>query len=151
MSRARPLRPEAGRGAPPPHTEALRVLGPLAGAFGRGKGVLGVPTSDVAADVLVTLGEADARDAESLARALPDPSDVEPGALVVVHPDAPGSRSLAGRLLSALGRHDASIPRARRCTALLLRGYVDVGGGVDKTTGADLAWGRAPARSAPSD
>jgi hypothetical protein len=37
-----------------------------------------------------------------------------------------------------------AIPRAVRCGALLARGYVDIGAGIDEITGADLAWGIVP-------
>jgi hypothetical protein len=42
-----------------------------------------------------------------------------------------------------------TVSRVERCSALVARGYVDVGAAEDEL-GADLAWGRAPARSEPA-
>ncbi len=143
MSRAaHPPRPEAGRGARPPLLEAARVVGPGESALARARRMpLGAQVHEGARDVLVTLGPDDGADVASVARALPDPTTLGRGALVVVLPDVASARSLAGRLFAALGRAPG-VPRVLRCTALLARGYVDVGGGVDPETGVDLAWGR---------
>lgn len=75
--------------------------------------------------------------------ALPDANAVEPGTLVVVTDHARGERSLVKSVLGALGRKQ-SVSRATRCTALLLKGYIRIGAGVDPDTSADLAWGYAP-------
>lgn len=119
MSRRTRTRSEAGRGARLP--------------------------ADAGDAVRVTVTEGDARDASTLAAALPDPSSLPPGTRVIVAADAASSRSFAGRLFATLARTQG-IPRVVRCTALLLRGYDEVGGGLDPETSADLAWGRrAPA------
>jgi|HubBroStandDraft_3_1064219.scaffolds.fasta_scaffold400161_1 hypothetical protein len=49
-----------------------------------------------------------------------------------------------GALRRLFGGASVNVPRAARCTALVARGYVDVGGGADAVTGADLAWGWSP-------
>jgi hypothetical protein len=72
--------------------------------------------------------------------ALPDPSTLDPGQLVIVLPDLVGEKSLASSVLSVLGRKKV-VPRAVRCSALVARGYVRVGAGVDPATKEDLAWG----------
>ncbi|MBX3211834.1 MAG: hypothetical protein KF850_07365 [Labilithrix sp.] len=99
----------------------------------------------------VALGEAEAASVASIAAALPDPASLTPGTLVVV----PGAlqaerargplalgRTLARSVLSVLGRPQ-TVTRARRCSALVARGYVDVGAAEDELR-ADLAWGYAP-------
>lgn len=139
---SRPLaRPEAGRGAPLPRPSAFR---PLPGTRPARRVPLGASLREDAEDVLVALPE-QALDAASAAAALPDPEELAPGALVVVLGEPTGAGSVAGRLLSALGKTKA-VPRAVRCTALLVRGYVEVGAGTCPATGADLAWGRATTR-----
>jgi hypothetical protein len=52
--------------------------------------------------------------------------------------------SRVGFLRRLFGGGTLLVDRATRCTALLASGYVDVGGGVDQSTRADLAWGWAP-------
>lgn len=145
MSRRTTTRSEAGRGASLPTVASLRVTGP--GAARARRPLLGarLVEDDTADAVLVTVDESDAHDATRLAAALPDPASLPPGTRVLVAADAASSRSLTGRLFAAIGRAQG-IPRVVRCTALLLRGYDEVGGGFDPETSADLAWGRrAPA------
>lgn len=75
---------------------------------------------------------------------LPDPSALEPGTLVIVGAEARTTeRSLMRSVLGALGRKQ-SVPRSARCTALVVRGYIRVGAGIDPDTDADLCWGYAP-------
>jgi hypothetical protein len=45
------------------------------------------------------------------------------------------------RRLGWLGMRTIPIARTVRCTALIARGYVDVGAATDEESGADLAWG----------
>jgi endonuclease V-like protein UPF0215 family len=88
----------------------------------------------------VSLGD----DATTVARVmelLPDPSSLEPGTLVLL-PGQSASRSLARSVLAVFGR-TKTVPRALRCSALLARGYVDIGAAEDDAR-VDLAWGRAP-------
>ena len=95
----------------------------------------------------VTLGPADAEDVAAAARALPDPADLDEGALVLVNGEPGGARSLGVRVLAAFGRNK-TVPRAIRCSALVARGYVRVGAGTDPDTRADVAWGYVPAPAA---
>lgn len=80
--------------------------------------------------------------------ALPDPNALEPGGLVIVNDEMPGGRSLMKSVLGALGRKQ-TVSRAARCTALVTRGYIRVGAGIDPDTDADLAWGYAPSSTEP--
>jgi hypothetical protein len=104
-----------------------------------------VPANDERARArTVALAEADASSVETIMNALPDPSELPPGTLVVVPGELAGSRSLAQSVLAALGRRKP-IARALRCSALVARGYVDVGAGAPQDeVRADLAWGYAP-------
>lgn len=73
-----------------------------------------------------------------LMQLLPEPSELSPGAWIVVSPSPPADTSLA--------RFFRRKPRAHlavRCAALLAKGYEHVGGGKDKR-GNELAWGQAP-------
>lgn len=95
----------------------------------------------------VVLEEADAASVETAAAALPDPAALSPGTLLLVPSGVKSARSsLARSVLAAFGRAKTA-PRSVRCTALVVRGYVEVGAG-DDAEHADLAWGRAPG-SAP--
>lgn len=81
------------------------------------------------------LAEPDSPDA--LLPLLPELAAVR-GALVVVAPGA------ALGLFARMFRPRAPLARAVRGSALLLRGYQAIGGGVDPVSGLDLAWGEAP-------
>ncbi|AKV02411.1 hypothetical protein AKJ09_09074 [Labilithrix luteola] len=94
----------------------------------------------------VALGTDDALDLTTVARALPDVTSVESGALVVLLPQIVPPPSLAVRVLVALGR-GRTVSRALRCSALLAKGYTRIGAGIDPDTRADLVWGYAPTRS----
>jgi hypothetical protein len=99
-------------------------------------------TSDAdAVAVLIDATEADVRDVAAVAAQLPEPQTVAPGAAVVVLGVAARTARGWRRLLGA--RHVA-VPRAVRCAALLVRGYVDIGCAPDDKPGSDLAWGVAP-------
>jgi len=39
------------------------------------------------------------------------------------------------------GLRKRKVARAPRCGALLVRGYVDIGAGLDRATGGDIVWG----------
>jgi hypothetical protein len=78
-------------------------------------------------------------DIADVARQVPDPDGFGARTLVVVLGEAAGGGS---RLLSRLfGGRRPRVERAVRASALLARGYVDLGGGVDDGSGQDLAWG----------
>lgn len=98
----------------------------------------------------VLLGEAEASSVASIMAVLPDPATLTTGALVIVtseiapvRPAGPLAlgRSLARSVLSIFGRA-RKVTRAQRCSALVARGYVDVGAAEDAH--ADLTWGYAP-------
>jgi hypothetical protein len=86
-----------------------------------------------------------------VAARLPRPETLRPGTLVLLigAASAGGGRGggTAGGLGSFLGRWGrattARSPRALRTSALLAAGYERLGGGVDPTSGHDLAWGYA--------
>jgi len=80
------------------------------------------------------------RSIEDVLGALPDPATLAPRALVLV--PAGGARTLARSLLAMLGR-DVALPRVVRCSALVAKGYVDVGAARTED-GEDVAWGYAP-------
>lgn len=80
-----------------------------------------------------------------LVEQIPAPADVGPGAWVGL---LPSRRSPAGFLarspwLASLLRRAPAAHLALRCTALLARGYEQVGAGRDEH-GREVAWGRAP-------
>jgi hypothetical protein len=101
---------------------------------------LGTWTDDAAAIAVELEADDDGPAVAIVAAQIPDTSEVAPGALVVVLGDVASSSGIFGRLLRAR----RSIPRAIRGSALLARGYVRIGGGIDDASGLDLAWGYAP-------
>ena len=133
---------------PPARPRAFRLVGPgAAGARGRLPSPLGAPFADDGDAVAVVLDEAHAGDLAAVAAALPAPSELDAGALVVVLPFAspPTSKSRLFALFGALGR-GRTVPRILRSSALLCRGYVDLGACFDDASRLDLAWGRVPPR-----
>ncbi len=74
-------------------------------------------------------------DPVAIAAQLPDPVDLPAGSAVVVEATATQRRGLLRRVL---GDRSVPVARAVRCTALLGRGYVDIG------SDGDAAWGVAP-------
>ncbi len=84
----------------------------------------------------------------SAASQIPHASTVAAGTLVVVLGDADRDDGLFARLFSG-GR--TALPRAVRASALLARGYVAIGAGVDPASGLDLAWGFAPTQYESAD
>jgi hypothetical protein len=79
---------------------------------------------------------------EAIMASLPDPTELEPGTLVVLPGEPAGSKSLARSVLAVFG-HKKPVARALRCSALVARGYVDVGAAEDEGH-EDLAWGYVP-------
>lgn len=78
----------------------------------------------------------------SISDQLPSPGSLPSGTMVAIPGRLHGVQKPT-MLQRMTGRLPATIHRAARCTALLAKGYVHVGGGVarDKT---DWAWGFAP-------
>jgi hypothetical protein len=102
----------------------------------------GLPAwSDEAPAIAVVL-DASACDLESAAEVaaqLPDPSTLEPGTRVFVMGAASRGAGLLRRLMGSV-----TVPRVSRCTALLARGYVGIGAGVDEVSRTDVVWGSVP-------
>jgi hypothetical protein len=125
---------------PLPTAAALRLVSRPTGA--RVKPPLGLTRwSDDATDIALLLAHPNASDTPTLAEvadALPDPSTLTPGALVIVLGEL-APRGPLGWLGSRV-----RVPRHVRSSALLAKGYTSIGGAVDPKTGGDLAWGYAP-------
>lgn len=111
------------------------------GALPRGSAPLGVAAS-APFDGTLAPGDAiwcapDVRDPESpaaLESLLPEPMA---GGLIFVAP-AIAKPGIFARLTGG----ETRVPRAVRGSALLLRGYTDIGGALDPASGLDLAWAR---------
>jgi hypothetical protein len=71
----------------------------------------------------------------AVATRIPNASTLPPQTRVTVSRTATRRASVLRRLL---GQKSVPVPRASLCTALLLRGYVDIG------ADDDVAWGLAP-------
>jgi hypothetical protein len=94
---------------------------------------------------VILRGEARRSVADAMA-ALPDPATLPEGKLVVIPSTNERSSSLGNALRSLFRGGDMNAPTALRCTALVARGYVDVGA----TDDGAIAWGVAPRASAES-
>jgi hypothetical protein len=76
---------------------------------------------------------------------LPDPTDLANDALVIVRESGPPARGFS-RVVRQIGALWRKAPRAHaavRCTALLARGYRDIGSELDPRTNEALVWGFA--------
>jgi hypothetical protein len=91
----------------------------------------------VAVAVLLDAAGIDTDDPADVAGQIPHASELPPATPVFVLGGAVRGRGVLRRL----GVWTVPVPRAARCTALLVRGYVSVGAGVDVASGADLSWG----------
>ncbi len=111
----------------------------------------GLPAWSAEAEAIAVLlegGAATVLDAEAIAAQIPHADERLPGTTVVVlGPTAKDRRPLR----RWLGLREQVASRAVRCTALLVRGYADLGAGTDPITGIDIAWGRAPGSGVASD
>jgi hypothetical protein len=110
---------------------------------------LGLTTWSARADAAAVLLDArnvDLSDIAAIIEQIPNATTMPAGAPLIVFGTAVGA-GRAWRWL--LGGRRVAVLRAPRCTALLARGYVDLGAGVDEITRADLAWGWTPAASIP--
>jgi hypothetical protein len=101
-------------------------------------GVSGWVDDGEATVVQLDASEGDLTITEAVASQIPDSGTFAERTLVVVLGRAAG-RGGAWRRLLFLG--EASMSRAARCSALLMRGYVDIAAGMDAKTSQDLAWG----------
>jgi hypothetical protein len=103
--------------------------------------------SDADADAVALVVALEDRDGSDLERAslvaaqVPSAASLPAGTLVVVMPGALRARGLLAPLLGPRREH---LTVAARSTALLARGYVDIGCGVDTDGKTDLAWGYVP-------
>jgi hypothetical protein len=104
-------------------------------------GLPGWTADAAAAAVLLDATTLDGGDAPAVALQLPAAATLPAAMLVVVSGAALRGVGLLGRLF---GGATTPVSRAARCGALVARGYVDVGAGVDPVTKMDIAWGRAP-------
>jgi hypothetical protein len=129
----------------PPRPPALRLLarGPGGAAVERGKAgrpPFGLPAWDPTAKAIAVrldAGDDGARTPAGVAAQLPHATTMPSGTLVFVLGKATAVRSF-WRLFA----RDVAVSRAARCTALLARGYVDIG--ADDVSGDDLTWGAVP-------
>lgn len=123
-----------------PSPKALRLVRRAAGATPPVPFGLRAWSDDPGADVAVVV---DANDARAIASEIPPARELPEGALVVVLDASEAARGFFAKLTK---KKLAPVERATRGSALLARGYVRLGGGVDDATGLDLAWGYAPGR-----
>ena len=92
-----------------------------------------------AADTVLLLESTEDDDA-LVPRQIPDAASLPACARIYVLGATASPAGVLARLLSSR----RSVPRVVRCTALLGRGYVDIGAGIDVASGADVAWGAVP-------
>jgi hypothetical protein len=124
----------------PPRADALRLV---SRAQGRAlpRPPLGIAEWSPAADAIALLldagAEVDPRAVAGVIAQLPAASDLPRATPVLVLGRAPAVRAFWHPFA-----RDVVIPRAARCTALLVQGYVDIGAG--DVDGDDLAWGYVP-------
>jgi hypothetical protein len=94
----------------------------------------------IAVAVFLDGGGIDLGDPAQIASQLPradDLAELAPEATLFVL----GSAARGGGMLRWFGVRTIRVGRTARCTALVAKGYVGVGAGVDDVSGADLAWG----------
>lgn len=74
---------------------------------------------------------------------LPDPAELRRGALVVVRESGPRPKGFRGLLASLMGlfTKPPKVHPAVRCTALLARGYREIGSAPNRRNGEDVVWG----------
>jgi hypothetical protein len=122
----------------PPRPTALRLLTRARRAQAPAP-PLGLRMWSTNADAIAILLDAagvDLDDPAQVATQIPHATDLPAATALFVFGAAARSRGM----LRWLGRA-TKISRAARCTALVARGYVDIGAGTDDPSGADLAWG----------
>jgi hypothetical protein len=113
----------ARAGKPPKPPLGLRAWSPEAAAIA----------------LLLDARTGDPRGVHEVVAQVPQASTLAPGTILIVLGTAANERPF-WRLFA----RGVEVPRAVRCSALVARGYVDVGGGRDESSGGDLAWGAAP-------
>jgi hypothetical protein len=124
----------------PPQVGSLRLIG-RASRAALPRPPLGLAAWSAAADAIAVLvnaaTDADVHSVAGVAAQLPEASTLPPGTPVFVLGTAAAVRSFWRPFARGV-----PIPRASRCTALLARGYIDIG--AEEVDGDDLAWGHAP-------
>jgi hypothetical protein len=91
--------------------------------------------------ILLDATDGDLDDVAAVSFQIPPATALAPATPLVVLGATAGARGVWRRLF---GGGSTAVARALRCSALLVRGYVDIGAGLDRTTGGDLAWGWSP-------
>jgi hypothetical protein len=121
----------------PSRPTALRLVTRAVGAREPGAplGLRSWSTDADAIAVLIDAAELDVDNPREIAAQIPQATELPQATRVFVLGVAARGRGAIGWLARAI-----RIPRATRCTALVARGYVEVGAGADDT-GSDLAWG----------
>lgn len=104
-------------------------------------GLRGWSTEAHATAVQLDARHGDLQSVSSIVAQIPRATSLPPRTPIVLLGLAVRAPGVWGRLL---GAGTVRVTRASRCTALLARGYVDVGGGLDEVTASDLAWGWSP-------
>jgi hypothetical protein len=104
-------------------------------------GLRGWSTEGHATAVLLDARQGDLQSVSSVVAQVPRATTLPPRTPIVLLGNAVRATGVWRRLLGAGTVH---VTRASRCTALVARGYVDVGGGIDEVTASDLAWGWSP-------
>jgi hypothetical protein len=84
---------------------------------------------------------ADLNRVEDVAAQIPSATTLPPRSPLVIYGTATCSASWWRRIL---GPRRLTVTRGARCGAMLARGYINIGGGIDQSSGADLAWGWSP-------
>ncbi|MDP9000715.1 MAG: hypothetical protein M3O46_11455 [Myxococcota bacterium] len=99
---------------------------------------LGAWSDDASAvGILVDATQIDAEDPALVAAQIPAAEDLPPRTQVFIL----GGAARGAGLARWFWPRAVSVPRAARCAALVARGYVAVGAGIDDTSGTDVAWG----------
>ena len=101
-----------------------------------------LPSAEARAAATIVTLETEATDVLTVLQSLPAPGDLPGGTLVIVPSKVQAPRSLTRSVLALLGRA-RTVPRALRCSALVARGYADVGAAEDGPN-VDIAWGYVP-------
>jgi|HubBroStandDraft_1064217.scaffolds.fasta_scaffold63728_2 hypothetical protein len=98
-------------------------------------------TEGHAAALLLDARHGDLQSVASVVAQVPRASTLPSGTPIVLLGTAVRA---AGGWRHLFGGGTAQVTRPARCTALVVAGYIDVGGGVDEATAHDLAWGWSP-------
>jgi hypothetical protein len=98
-------------------------------------------SSDAHAVAVLLEAEADDLNEIEVASQVPRAHGLPPATPVFILGSATRTPSRATWLSSLLRSSTVSVGRAPRCGALLMRGYVALGAGLEESSGADLVWG----------